>query len=84
MLASAQTPAWTYPSLTETTCTACECSAAAPLNGVLSSSIIEYSTIYNGALIEGGGGGGGGWVGRSRKHSHLPIGIRYVFELSVA
>ena len=82
MLASAQTPAWTYPSLTETMCTACECSAAAPSNGVLSSSIIEYSTIYNDALKEGGGGGGG--VGRSRKHCHLPIGIRYVFELSVA
>ena len=65
MLASAQTPAWTYPSLTETTCTACECSAAAPSNGVLSSSIIEYSTIYNhyGALKEGGGGGGGGGGG---------------------
>ena len=56
MLASAQTPAWTYPSLTETTCTACECSAAAPSNGVLSSSIIEYSTIYNDALMEGGSG----------------------------
>ena len=69
-----------YPSLTETTCTGCECTAAAPSNGVLSSSIIEYSTIYNGVL--GGGGGGGG--GRSRKHCHLPIGIRYVFELSVA
>ena len=79
MLASVQTPAWTYPSLTETTCTACECSAAAPSNGVLSSSIIEYSAIYNGALKEGGGG-----VGRSRKHCHLPIGIQYVFELSVA
>ena len=55
MLASAQTPAWTYPSLTETTCT-----AAALSNGVLSSSIIEYSTIYNGVLGGGGGGGGGG------------------------
>ena len=54
MLSSAQTPVWTYPSLTETMCTACECSAAVPSNGVLSSSIIEYSTMYNSAL-EGGG-----------------------------
>ena len=57
MLASAQTPAWTYSSLTETTCTVCGCSAAAPSNSVLSSPIIEYSTMYNGG---GGGGGGGG------------------------
>ena len=60
MLSSAQTPAWTYPSLTETTCTACGCSAAAPSNGVLSSTIIEYSTMYNGHWGGGGGGGGGG------------------------
>ena len=51
-IASAQTPVWTYPSLTETTYTVCGCSAAAPSNGVLSSPIIEYSTMYKG---EGGG-----------------------------
>ena len=48
------TGAQMYPSLTETTCTACGCSATAPSNGVLSSPIIEYSIMYNGAL--GGGG----------------------------
>ena len=44
------TGAQTYPSLTETTCTACGCSATALSNGVLSSPIIEYSIMYNGAL----------------------------------
>ena len=49
-----QTPAWTYPSLTETTCTACV--ALPPLHRmvhVLSSPIIECSTMYNGLLGEG-------------------------------
>ena len=66
----AQTPAWTYPSLTETTCTACGCSAADPSNGVLSSPIIEYRVQYHVQwCIRGGGGGGGG--GRSRKRCQL-------------
>ena len=34
--------------------------AAAPTNGVLSSPVIEYSTMYNGHWGGGGGGGGGG------------------------
>ena len=55
------TPAWTYPSQTETTCTVCGCSAAALSNSVLSSPIIEYSTMYNWG--GGGGGGGGGGTG---------------------
>ena len=44
-----------YPSLTETTCTACGFSAAAPSNGVLSSPIMG-----------GGGGGRGKGEGRER------------------
>ena len=40
---------------TETTCTACGCSATTPSNSVLSY-IIEYST----RMVHGGGGGGGG------------------------
>ena len=83
MLSSAQTSAWTYPSLTETTCTACECSAAAPSKGVPSSPIIEYSTMYNGAFPPGGGGGGGGGGGLETQEA-LPIGIRYVFEHNLA
>ena len=67
MLAFAQTPAWTHPTLIETTCTVCGCSAAALSNSVLSSPIIEYSTMYNG----GGGGGGMGVYGTSRKRCQL-------------
>ena len=56
-----------YPSLTETTCTVCGCSAAAPSNSVLSSPIIEYSTMWGG----GGGGGEGEVYGTSRKRCQL-------------
>ena len=62
MLPSAQTPVWTYPSLTETTCTVCGCSAAAPSNSVLSNPIIEY-TVPCKMVHWGGGGGGGGSTG---------------------
>ena len=41
--------------LTETMCTVCGCSAAAPSNSVLSSPIIECSAMH---VVEGGGGGG--------------------------
>ena len=59
MLPSAQTSAWTYLSLTETTCTACGCSAAAPLNSVP----ISFSTVLEWCMGGGGGGGGGGATG---------------------
>ena len=69
MLASVQMPAWAYVhSLTETSCTAFGCSTAPPSNSMLSNPIIQYSTMYNGAL---GGGGGGGGDGSSRKRCQL-------------
>ena len=56
MLLSAQTPACrTYLSLTETTCTACGCSAATPSNSVLSS--LPLSTIPCRMVCLGEGGG---------------------------
>ena len=78
MLPSAQTPACrTYLGLTETTCTACGCSAAAPSNSVP----ISFSTVLEWCM--GGGGGGGGEV-REISPEALPIGIQYVFELNGA
>ena len=70
MLPSAQTPACrTYLNLTETTCTACVCSAAAPSKSVLSSPI-SLSTVLEWCM--GGGGGGGGGGGRRSRKSWAP------------
>ena len=73
MLPSAQTPACrTYLSLTETTCTACGCSAAAPSNSLLSSPIsLSTAVLVPFRMVHGGGGGGGGGGGRSRKRCQL-------------
>ena len=46
--------------LTETTCTASGCSAAAPLNSVLSSPISLSTVLVPCKMVYGGGGGGGG------------------------
>ena len=66
-LRSAQTPAWTYPSLTETTCPACGC--LPPLHRMVCFLVLSLSTVP--CTMGFGGGGGGGGYGRSRKRCQV-------------